>query len=353
MARGFVLAVVAVALALAASAGALNAWVDPFAHYHRPIHFPARFYPEWQRYENPGIAKHYDYDRVVTGSSLMECVLPSDVDRAMGGRTVNLSVSAMSAFDAGRLLEAALATGKPRQVIMNLDYNMFSGAPGRSGFAEAFPAYLYDDDPWNDLPYLLGIGTTRKSVETLLGLHWSRFNTDPDRMWYWADGATFSAAHVVHGLDPANLNARFSQPPRTLEGMQASFEANLAPVIERYPGVRFTFLYAPYSILAWADFEQRRQVGVTLAFREWLFDRMAGRPNVELFDFQADPVLTEDLGLYTDIYHFSPAVAKGLMEAIAAGSHRLTRQALERNDAWLRRAAERTDPAALIARAKE
>jgi hypothetical protein len=352
MPRRFVLGLLAIALAFAAGVCALNAWVDPFQHYRQAERFAPRFYNAWQRYENPGIARYYDYDRIITGSSLMECIVPEDVDRAMGGRTVNLAVSAETAYDAGELLRVALATGKPRQVIMNLDYNAFSGPPDRSGFTEPFPTYLYDDHLWNDIPYLLGVETTRKSLETLAGLHWSRFNTDPQRMWYWGWEHQFFAAKAVQGLDAANLNARFHQPARTLEGMQASFEANLAPLIERHPAVRFTFVYAPYSILVWSDFQQRGQVEVTLAFRDWLFERARRYPNVEFFDFQAEPALVTDLDYFTDIYHFSPKVSKAMVEAIAQGRYRLTRETLARDDAWLRKTAAETDPAAVIAEAR-
>ncbi len=352
MARRFLLGMLTTAFVLAALVCALNAWVDPFEHYRKPSRFPARYYNAWQRYENPGIAKHYDYDRIVTGSSLMENLLPADVDRALGGHTINLSESAQTAFDAGQLLRVALATGKPRQVIMNLDYNAFSGAPDRSGFTDPFPAYLYDDSPWNDLPYLLGVATTRLSLETLLGLRWSRFNTDPRRMWYWADGYQFFAAKAVQGLDPAHLNARFRQPLRTLEGMKASFEANLAPLIEAHPGTRFTFVYAPYSILVWLDFEQRGQLEVTLAFREWLFERTRRYPNVEIFDFHAEPAIVMDLDYFTDIYHYSPRLSKALIEAMAEGRYRLDARSLAANDAWLRKTATRTSPYRVIAEAR-
>jgi len=352
MGRGFLLGVLGLAALCATAVCALNAWIDPFEHYRKPARFAPRFYNAWQRYENVGIAKHWDYDRLITGSSLMECIVPEDVDRAMGGRTINLAVSAETAYDAGELLRVALATGKPKQVIMNLDYNAFSGAPDRSGFAEPFPAYLYDNHVWNDVPYLLGVETTGKSLETLLGLHWSRFNTDPGRMWYWGWEHQFFAAKAVQGLDPRDLNAKFHQPPRTLAGMQASFEANLEPLIERYPNVRFTFVYAPYSILVWSDFQQRGQVGVTLAFRDWLFERTRRYANVEFFDFQAEPALVTDLDYYTDIYHYSPKVSKAMVEAIAEGRYRLTRGTLARNDAWLRKTAAELDPARVIADAR-
>jgi hypothetical protein len=349
--RHFVFAVLGIALALATAVVAFNAWVDPFQHYRKAERFAPRFYNAWQRYENPGIARHYDYDRIVTGSSLMENVLPRDVDRIMGGKTINLSVSAQTAFDAGQLLRTALATGKARQVIMNLDYNAFSGAPDRSGFSEPFPGYLYDDALWNDLPYVLGIGTLRKSVETAAGLRWSRFSSDPERMWDWMDGAHFSARKVVQGLDPADLNAHFRQPARTLEGMQASFEANLVPVIEASPRVRFSFLYAPYTILVWLDFEQRSQLEVTLAFREWLVERTARYPNVEIFDFHAEPAMVLDLGRFTDIYHHSPEMSREVIRAMHEGRNRLTRESVRANNEWLRRTARGTSARQVIAKA--
>ena len=351
MARRFTLAVLAIALALAALVAAFNFWVDPYQHYRKAERFPARFYPAWQRYQNPGLAKHLDYDRIVTGSSLMECVIPSDVDQLLGGKTVNLSISAQTAYDAGQLLGAALRTGKPKHIIMNLDYNAFSGAVNRSGFTEPFPKYMYDDSPWNDLPYLLGVSTTRKSLETVLGLRWTRFNTNPERMWYWMDGHQFFAAKAVQGLDPANLNARFRQPPRTLEGMQASFESNLVPLIEGYPGTRFSFVYAPYAILVWMDFDQRGQLELTLAFREWLYERTRRYPNVEIFDFHAEPSIVTDLDHFTDIYHYSPKLSRALIQAMSEGRYKLTREMVRGNNAWLRQAARAKTPAQVIAEA--
>ena len=352
MGRRFFASVLAVALVASAAVIAFNAWVDPFQQYRKAGRFAPRFYGAWQRYENPGIARHYEYDRIVTGSSLMENVLPGDVDAIMGGRSINLSVSAQTAYDAGQLLRTALRTGKPRHVIMNLDYNAFSGPPDRSGFGEAFPVYLYDDTIWNDLPYLLGIGTLRKSLETVLGLRWSRFSTDPARMWAWMEGVEFSAAKVVRGLDADNINARFGQPQRTLEGMQASFEANLVPLVEAHPQVRFSFLYAPYSILAWLDFDQRGQLEVTLAFREWVLERTARYPNVEIFDFHAEPAMVLALDRFTDIYHHSPEVSRAVLRAMHEGRNKLTRQSVREHNEWLRQAARGTSAREVIAKAR-
>ena len=120
---------------------------------------------------------------------------------------------------------------------MNLDYNAFSGAPDRSGFTEPFPHYMYDDArAGTTCPTSSAWARCASRSRRCWACKWSRFNTDPRRMWYWMDGHQFFAAKAVQGLDPDNLNARFRQPPRTLEGMKASFEANLAPLIEKLSG---------------------------------------------------------------------------------------------------------------------
>ena len=79
------------ALVLLAIAGAINYRVDPFQQYRVPSTYAPRFYYSFQRYENPGIARHYDFDRAIVGSSFFENISGSEVDRAFGaGKTFNL-----------------------------------------------------------------------------------------------------------------------------------------------------------------------------------------------------------------------------------------------------------------------
>ncbi len=353
MAARFVAHVLLGAALLLAAAGAFNYAIDPYQQYRIPTRHEPRFYAAFQRFENPGIARHYDFDRAIIGSSMTENLAGSEVDAAFeGGRTMNLSLSAMTAWDARQLLEVALRRGTLRQVLYNLDFNAFSGAVDRTGFPEPLPLYLYDEAIWNDYPYLLSAATLRKSAEIVAGRRVNRFSTDPDRPWYWAGAATFSARRAVEGLDPADINRRFRQPPRTLEGMRASFTANVLAVVRAHPRVEFVFVYPPYSALVWADFRQRAQLEITLAFKRELFEALAPLPNVRIFDFQAERPVVENLDLYSDIYHFSPEVGRAILAAVAAGANRVTRENLESGIRELRRLAEDTDPARVIASAR-
>jgi hypothetical protein len=351
----FVIAMVLVMLTAALGIASLNWWVDPFQQYREATRYTPRYYNAQQRFVNPGLAKHADYNRIVMGSSLMENVDNTDVDRAfaandVNGRSINLSMSAMTAYDANQLLTLATRVGKMKHVIINLDYNAFSGAPSRSGFASEFPTYLYDQTILNDAPYLLALDTTQKSIEILQKKRTSRFSESRTRPWFWADSTIFSAAKTVRDLDPRNLNKQFKQPNRSLIEMRASFDQNILPLVRENPDVTFSFVYLPYSILVWADFQQRNQIDVTLDFRDYAFTATQAYRNVQWFDFQAESSLVNDLSLYTDIYHFSPTVSRQIIQSIANNQYRLTAESLAKNNQWLREAARAVDAAAVIGR---
>ena len=342
------------ALVLLAIAGVIDYEVDPFQQYRVPTFYKPRFYHPYQRYENPGIARHYDYDRVIVASSFFENISGSEVDRAFGpGRTMNLCLSAMTAYDARKLLEVVLAARKVKQVIYTVDYNAFSGAPNRTGLPEPLPAYLYDSSIWNDYPYLLSILTLRKSANILMHRDESGQSTDADKPWYWANEEEFSAKAVVRHLDPDDLNRRFAQPPRTMEGMWKSFEANVPALVAAHPDTEFLFVWPPYSLLVWMDFRQRGQLDVSLDFKRRFVQALAKYPNAHIFDFQARTEWITDFDQYRDIYHFSPRISSEIVRELAADRERETTANVEAYIARNREMAMANDPRQVIARVLE
>ena len=324
------------AVLLAGGIATLDALVDPFQHYRKPGWYEPRFYRPLQRHINPGLAQHYDYDTVITGSSMMENYRNSEAGAILHGKVINLAIGAATAYELRQLLTAVLATGKARHIIFDLNYNAFSGSPTAQVVTEPLPHYLYDDRRWNDLHYLLQSQTLAKSAEIALGLQRGRYSTNADAPWYWANDYAFSKTAVLRGLDLADINRDFRQPPRTLDGMLASFETNLLPLFRAHPEVRFSLVYPPYSVLVWKDFQQRNQVAVSLAFKRDVFDAVRDLANVALYDFQARLDWVTDLNNYKDIYHFSPRISREMLEAIADGKFRVDPNSVVEFDGILR-----------------
>jgi hypothetical protein len=282
------------------------------------------------------MAKHYEYDIVITGSSMMENYRNAEVRAILNGKAIDLAMGAMTAYELRQLLTTILASGKAKHIILDLNFNAFAGSPTMQVVTEPLPLYLYDNNPWNDVHYLLQAQTLGKSTEIALGLKRGRYSIKSDAPWYWADEYEFSKRAMLRGLDLNNIDRDFEQPPRTLQGMRASFDANLLPLLRAHPEVRFSLVYPPWSALVWEDFRQRKQVEVSLAFKRSVFDAVRGLPNVALYDFQARLEWVANPDNYKDIYHFSPRISREMIEAIAKGNDRVTPELLLQSEAILR-----------------
>jgi hypothetical protein len=210
-------------------------------------------------------------------------------------------------------------------VIAVLDFNEFSGGMDeRQDVAGPLPRYLYDRNPFNDLPYLLSRDVLVKAWRIVSGDTSEKFTSDPNAAWFWSNVKRFGRDEVLRGLDLAHLNERYGQPQRTIEGMRASFEYNLLPLFRSHPQTEFDVVWPPYSILVWVDFAQRGQLEITLQFKRYLAETTRTLSNVHLIDLQAERAITHDLGRYTDLYHFDPAINEWLIESACNGRDRVS-----------------------------
>ena len=322
--RRWCAAVLAATGATLAAVGAINAAVDPFQQYRVASSHAARFYALHHRWINPGIAKHAPYQTALIGSSIMESTRNAWIADACGGPAVNLSMPAISAAEIRTLLDTVFAARAPRRVVIVLDFNAFAGTPDeRQDSAGPLPTYLYDGNPFNDLPYLLSGTVLKKSIAILAGRSDESFRSDVDAPWFWGDRFRFARSEVLKGLDPDDINARFRQPARTLAGMQASFEHNVEPTLKSHPTTEFDLVWPPYSMFVWRDFAQRRQLDVTFDFKRYVARGVGGLKNVAIVDLQPHAEITTDLDLYMDIYHFAPQVNRWMIERTCAGLDRV------------------------------
>ena len=336
-ARRWFTAVLAATLGLLVACASFVWWVDPFQQYHLASRYPPRFYFLHHRYINPGLAKNQVYDTVVSGSSIMESTPNDVVAKACGGTAVNLSMPAMSASEQRLMLETALASRPVKRVISVFDFNAFAGGvEERYDVAGPLPRYLYDRNPFNDLPYLLSWDVLAKSLRIVAHDTSEKFTSDPNAAWFWGNVKRFGRDEVLRGLDLAHLNTRYQQPQRTLEGMRASFEHNLLPLCAAHPQTEVDLVWPPDSILVWLDFAQRDQLEVTLAFKRYVFEATRRLPNVTVTDLQSEREITHNLDRYTDLYHFDPDINRRVVAAACSLRERVDEKRLDELERQLR-----------------
>jgi hypothetical protein len=348
----FIGAVVALVVVTLGSVASFNFVVDPFQQYRLARDDKRRFVHSLQRYISPGLARNSDYELVIQGSSMMENFNIADVAERCGMKAVNLALSAVVGFEQRMILEVAFRERPVRKVILSLDFNSFTPGPDQSSpdIPEPLPMHLYDRNLLNDIRYLANWSVATRSYATLNKVQNERYTTDPNEPWAWYRGAVSSKQQTTSGLDPQNINKNFRQPQRTLTGMKANFDKNIAELIERHPNTQFDIFFPPYSILVWADFVQRNQLDVSLDFKRYTFERLGKLKNVRIFDMQWDQEITHNLDLYKDIYHHNPEQNNKMVAASCANQQRhlvtagtanqfidsLRRQALAaRPEAWI------------------
>lgn len=343
----FIVGTLALTAACLAAIAALNWRVDPFQQYRLAPADQARYPRALQRYINPGLARNADYNMVISGSSLMENYHLPEVNQLCDATSINLATSAMAGFEQRKILEVALRHRAPRRVVMTLDFNSFA-PPVDSSLPEIpdpLPLYLYDDHVLNDFRYLISGPVTMRTLSVLQGVRKGNYSTDFNRAWGWEQEVTFARSQALKDIDPAHINRRFKQGPRTSERMHASFDVNIARLIEQHPGTEFNLIFPPYSIVVWADFVQRGQLDVSLEFKRYVFGRVNSLPNARIFDMQWDGDIIQNLDLYTDIYHFNPAINRQILSSVCGNDarYRVTDRNLDEFELSLRRQSSEVD----------
>ena len=134
---------------LTLSAGTVWA-VDPFFHYHDPDPEGEVWFDE--RYQNAGLLRSQQYETVLMGTSLAENYRPFWFDVFYKTSTVKTAFPNGGFHEFSQALDYAFEKQDVKRVIFGLDPNILARPAAQA--PDQLPAYLYDDDPWNDGAYL-------------------------------------------------------------------------------------------------------------------------------------------------------------------------------------------------------
>lgn len=290
--------------------------LDPLQFYRKASLLPPVFSTE-ERYQNPGLAKNYDYDTIIIGTSMTENFLPSVVDKALKGKTMKLSMQGSLADEQRKIAELALKTGKVKRVLWGLDYFAFKTQD--AALAQDFPDYLYDDNWLNDYRYWFNVSVYEMMLKDIVRLRTSGANRDLEHLYNWNADGKFGAVHVVNAYRIASRQEQyFGLNEEPLEVIQRSFETNVLSLAKRYPEVEFIYFYPPYSILrqeVWRRTNEARYRN-QLEMSVWMFEQLNKLPNTKVYNFQAEADWTFDLDLYKDLSHHTQDVNTWIAESI-------------------------------------
>jgi hypothetical protein len=325
------------AAAVVLMAAALNFAVDPLQLFRPARLFPAMYSAD-SRMQNAGLIRSQQFDTVFMGTSLAVHFRQTDIDKALGTRSLKLAMTGSNSREQNFVLAAAMAR-HPTRVIWQMDDWIFRDAPEIDSDIYV-PADLYRRNAKGIAGYLFSGAMARESL-WLVARAVPPFQPVVARL---TNGVMFkfpiSSVDDINTLRPDFDVAGFYNAKSAVDAFRSAtdpahsgsiaegynydamvrnFERDAIALIENNPDVSFDIYFAPYSILHFVAMRDASPATLKIAhdFAAYAFPRLLQFPNVRLSDFRDVKDVTHDLGNYGDVIHHSPAIDLKILSWLA------------------------------------
>jgi hypothetical protein len=318
----------------------INFAVDPFQFFR--VSSPPRFSNLMQRYQQPGVIRHYPFRSILVGNSLVGNLRSGMFTEAgLEPGVQNLSFWGSTLREAAYVVDLAVKT-RPVDTVYWAIGRQWILVDYRYG---EFPACMYSGR-WSRFPYcyLINAGIFLESLAIM-------FDRKSLSKADWVNSLEVWKAVPFHPRDPKVLACemqRFEKDEDVealtrIAGQQLAprvtpdvvrFREIVLPIVRANRHVRFKFILSPLHIWQfWFNAAKRDELGIELA----MIDALIGEPNVEIHDLTGMSSLTHDSSRY-DVMHYDLAGAREVVAALASGSMKIT--SLEQHKEMLKREIE-------------
>lgn len=299
--------------------------IDPYLHYHKPLEVLE--YPlKDERYINDGIARNYEYEAMITGTSMAQNFKASQMEEFWQVPTIKTAYSGATFHELNESIGRAISYNpKLRYVLCSLDGSRINHDAYSDSY-EGYPEYLYDKNPLNDVNYLLNKEVIPKTIAVVNYTRAGNQTTTMDAYGSWSQ-------YKVFGKDAVEATVVPKQAAAEVVSFTAEDEARVREnVTENYletglenPGVTFYFYLPPYSVYYWEDLVKTGQLEAQLRAEELAVELLTEAPNIHVYGFADRTEITGNLDNYMDILHYGDWINEEIMDMIYRGEGELTK----------------------------
>lgn len=303
--------------------------VDPYFHFHKPIQGLAYLITN-QRYVNDGIGRHFEYDAVITGNSMIENFMVSDFDYIFKKKSVKLPYSGGSYYEISTGLSRLIERNdKMNCVLWGLDFQYMDQEWNYKKYRN-YPEYLYDEDVFNDISYLLSKNaiaqTVRTIARTLQGLDITTM--DEYSSWQRENGKNKVLAYYNRPQEKKESGIETIERIN-YQQISENINKNLVSIVEKNPQIEFMFFIAPYSIVWWDQLNQNDLIECQMEKERLLLEALLRYDNVKIYCFFDQTEAICNLDNYADIIHYSEEINSMILRWIEADIGRITLENVE------------------------
>lgn len=312
--------------------GGLMYTFDPYFHFHKPIDGVAYSLGNYV-YQNDGISKNFEYDAIITGTSMTQHLSTKQVDELFEVNSIRLTFLGEGFRRINDNLETALnSKNDVKLVIRGVDPIWFVCGEDFLGYGtyDAYPTYLYDNDWRNDFRYLYNWDVIQYDliptiVRSIRGERNAEFD---DIIDYSVCGSLTKVKEAYHREPKQNLGVVSEETEEMMCNLANNIEQNLIKTIRENPETKFVLFFPPYGLNFWDELMQTGPeiLSRRLDMEEYVIEQLLLYDNVELYSFLDCYDITTDLNNYTDDLHYTPNISRYIIDCIAGGEHMLTKE---------------------------
>lgn len=301
--------------------------VDPYFHYHAPLTGLFRYSLGNERYVNDGIIRHFDYDAVITGTSMTENFKTSELDNLFGTKSIKVPSSGGTFKEINDMIKKSL-NKDTKMVVRGLDLAKFYDDPELMRYDLGnYPSYLYDDNPFNDVNYIFDSKVFFESIPSALkGLVGEKGMVSSfDNYARWHDSYKYGIVASAGGDITNPIKAKEKEMPLDLRNnLIVNIAKNVTDTPKNNPNTTFYYFLTPYSALWWKRLFEKGEFNMRIEAEKYVVEEMLKVPNIKVFAFNDCFDITTNLNFYKDATHYGEWVNSFVLKCMKNDRHMLT-----------------------------
>lgn len=292
--------------------------VDPFFHYHKPL--PGLFYVLYnERYQNDGILKHFDYDSIITGTSMSENFKTSEFNELFKANAVKVPFSGGSFKEMNDNIATAFRTAHDvKYVVRSLDtYKILSDKDMMRNDLGQYPTYLYNNCLIDDVKYIFNKDVVKIVVRNIINTVKNKNGgiTSFDEYANWNNDWSFGTKSVLKGRSEyKEASQENSLTKEEKQIISENIKQNVTDLAYKNPKTTFYYFFPPYSVAYWGELYEKGDLNKNIEIEEYAIELILECPNIKLFSFNTMAAITTDLGNYKDTLHYGEWINSKMLE---------------------------------------
>lgn len=323
--------VIFVSVSLLLAIALVTAYIDPFFHYHGPLdEYQYKFAGE--RYMNDGIVRHFNYDAIITGTSMTQNFKTSTLDMLFGTQSIKTSFSGATNKELADNLDRAFSANSGiKMIVRSLD--TYSLVQDKDLYASDFdfPTYLTNNNPFDDVKYLLNKNVFFDNV--LYTFDFSKYGTTTtfDTYSNWNSSFEYGKEAVLSTYDVENTSKMWDEVAVNDEQkkiMTDNLDQNILRIAREHPDTKFYIFFPPYSICYWDTLAHNGTMKYELDLMYEATKLLLEYDNIYLYGFSSCFETVCDLNNYKDTTHYGEWINDEILQWMYKDEYRITKDNL-------------------------